>query len=209
MRPWAPAVCRLGSGRVLASAAASVASIRANQLGGAWMSVRPWDSAVLAPEASSSARQRCAPVMRGAHLCRAHQVGDRRGGGRGGGEAQGEHRAAHAWAAALQHAGQGARRVLEMRGRGFGPRGRRVQPVGVVVALQHLHGGGFVQGEEFRVGGGVDRDVAAAAQEAGDADALGDMFAQVPVIELRAAGLGDSIPDGHDGFASEHDALLQ
>src|SRR5262249_45341691 len=65
----------------------------------------------------------------------------------------------------------------------------------------------LVEREELRRA--AERDVAAAAAEAGDADALRNVLLVVPAIEVLAPLVGDVVPDRDDaGAGKRHGAAL-
>ena len=100
-----------------------------------------------------------------------------------------------------------ARDVAERRHHALRPRRGRVEAVEVVLPGERLGAVGFVQVEEF--GRAADRDVAAAAAKAGNADALRHVLAVVPLVEVVARFRQEVVPDRDDAQAREAHGLLQ
>src|SRR3990172_2896889 len=102
---------------------------------------------------------------------------------------------------ALRDAAGGPDVVFEQREHAAGPRSGSVQPSQIGGAGERLHRFGLVEIEIRRAVG--HRHVAPAAEKAGNAEALRDVLADMPLVEFGIAVGSDVVPEGENSFAQE------
>src|SRR5436309_259322 len=109
------------------------------------------------------------------------------------------HQSALPFAEARPYFAQRARDVAEIWNRRCRPWRRVVESREVVGARNGARRNGFIERKKFRRT--FERDIAASAQETGNAGAFGHVLASVPGVKLAASLRRDVVPDGDRTFS--------